>query len=351
MTEVFTPDYTHIVDAAYNREAERLPLYDHIVATEVMEALLNREFAALQNGDAAERAVFYATYCDFFKQMGYDTVSFEGCVGLVLPGGGALLNSTITPAISDWDDFNKYPWDEIPKLYFKQYQPHFEAFGKALPPGMKGIGGVGNGVFECVQDLVGFENLCYLSVDEPELYAALFQRVGDMLYAIWSRFLQEHGDSYCVLRFGDDLGYKSNTMLSAADIRTHIIPRYKRIIDLVHGCPKPFLLHSCGAIFEVMEDLIETAGIDAKHSNEDVIAPFPEWVEKYGGRIGNFGGIDTDAVCRLPEPDMRAYITEVVAKSRGHGGFAFGSGNSIPDYVPPQQYLTMNRIIREIRGA
>ena len=98
-----------------------------------------------------------------------------------------------------------------------------------------------------------------------------------------------------------------------------------------------------------MEDLIE-AGIDAKHSNEDQIAAFPVWVERYGDRIGNFGGIDTDAVCRLSRSEMKEYIGEVVAKSKGHGGFAFGSGNSIPHYVPVEQFLTMNEVVREIRG-
>ena len=152
-----------------------------------------------------------------------------------------------------------------------------------------------------------------------------------------------------MLRFGDDLGFKSNTLISAEDIRTLVIPQYKPIIDRVHRHGLPFLLHSCGSIFSVMEDLI-AAGIDAKHSNEDQIAPFPIWVERYGDRIGNFGGIDTDAVCRLSRPDMNEYVTEVVAKSKGHGGFAFGSGNSIPTYVPVDQYLTMNEIVRELRG-
>ena len=69
-----------------------------------------------------------------------------------------------------------------------------------------------------------------------------------------------------------------------------------------------------------------------------------------GDRIGNFGGIDTDAVCRLSKPEMRDYITDVVQKSVGHGGFAFGSGNSIPDYVPPEGFLAMNEIIRSLRG-
>ena len=83
---------------------------------------------------------------------------------------------------------------------------------------------------------------------------------------------------------------------------------------------------------------------------EDQIAPFPVWVERYGEKIGNFGGIDTDAVCRLSKPELKEYITEVIAKCKGHGGFAFGSGNSIPSYVPVDQFLAMNEIIRELRG-
>lgn len=47
---------------------------------------------------------------------------------------------------------------------------------------------------------------------------------------------------------------------------------------------------------------------------------------------------------------MREYITEVIQKCSGHGGFAFSSGNSIPDYVPVEGYLNMIEIVRELRG-
>lgn len=63
-----------------------------------------------------------------------------------------------------------------------------------------------------------------------------------------------------------------------------------------------------------------------------------------------FWGIDTDAVCRLSRQEMREYITEVIQKCSGHGGFAFSSGNSIPDYVPVEGYLNMIEIVRELRG-
>jgi uroporphyrinogen decarboxylase len=210
---------------------------------------------------------------------------------------------------------------------------------------------VGNGVFECVQDITGFEALCYIKYDDAELYEALFSKVGDVLVSVWERFLREFGVSYCVCRFGDDLGFKSNTLLDAEDIRKLIIPHYRRIVDLVHANGKPFLLHSCGCIFNVMDDIISGAGIDAKHSNEDVIAPWSRWIDDYGQRIGNFGGIDTDALCASNTGDLVSYITEVyrLCEKKGHG-IAIGSGNSIPDYVDPDRYGQMLDVIRKLRG-
>jgi uroporphyrinogen decarboxylase len=102
-------------------------------------------------------------------------------------------------------------------------------------------------------------------------------------------------------------------------------------------------------ILDVMEDLINIAKIDAKHSNEDQIAPFPEWVARYGDRIGNFGGVDTDHLCRKNEQEIKEIVIDVMNYSVGHGGFALGSGNSIPAYVPVAGYLAMVEAAREFR--
>lgn len=347
--QAFVPDYRHVVMAATNREPERLPLYEHLVSPKIMEQVLQMKFAALIEGDERDRREFFRQYCRFFQTMGYDTVSFECCIGEVMPGSGCLGGHK-EPAIRDRADFERYPWDEVEVRYFQKYTPYFRALAETMPAGMKAIGGVGNGIFECVQDVVGFMQLCYLSVDDRQLYEDLFRRVYEVSRRIWERFLREFGETYCVVRFGDDLGYKVNTLLPAGDVRQVILPWYQRLVELIHSWQKPFLLHSCGCIFEIMDDLIDKVKIDAKHSNEDAIAPFPVWVEKYGDRIGNFGGIDTDAVCRLSRAEMKEYITDVVRQCRGHGGFAFGSGNSIPDYVPVEGYRNMVEIVRELRG-
>jgi uroporphyrinogen decarboxylase len=206
-------------------------------------------------------------------------------------------------------------------------------------------------VFELAQDFVGYTPLCMMRADDPELFADVFRKVGDLLVAIWTRFLERHGDTFCVCRFGDDLGYKASTLLSPDDIRAHILPQYKRIADLIHARGKPFLLHSCGCIWPVMDDIIGKVGIDAKHSNEDQIAPFPVWVERYGSKIGLFGGVDMDVLCRETEDGIRQYVQDVIRQVEGRCGWAVGSGNSIPGYVPATGYLAMIQTVREHRRA
>jgi len=345
----FTPDYQHIVDSANNRKPKRLPLYEHIICDEIMEQVTGKEFSALSNGDDSDIAEYVKRYCDFFLLMGYDTVSYEQCIGPIMPGSGSL-GRHVDGVIKKRKDFMDYPWDKIPDIYFEKNSRYFRALRDAMPTGMSAIGGVGNGVFECVQDITGYMDLCFLIYDDPELFADLFIAVGDISFKIWDRFLKEFGDIFCVCRFGDDLGYRTDTLLPPSLVKEHIIPQYARIIKLVHKMDKPFLLHSCGNIWGIMDDLISVAQIDAKHSNEDQIAAFPEWVQRYGNQIGNFGGIDTDAVCRLPKQEMQEYIVNVIDQCSDHGGFAFGSGNSIPEYVPVDQYVFMTEVVRRQRG-
>lgn len=347
---MFEPDYRNIVKSARNIEAERLPLYEHNVSYEKIGEIYGVDMMSLYNGDDRDIHEFFRVYCKFFKEYGYDVVTFEECIGTVMPGSGALGDSRVVPAIQEEDDFLNYPWEDIPDLYFEKKSRYFKALRDEMPEGMKAIGGVGNGIFECVQDVTGYQGLCYIKADDEEMYRNLFKKVGETNLKIWQKFMKEFGDIYCVLRFGDDLGYKTSTLLSPTDTKELILPRYKPIVDLVHSYGKPFLLHSCGKIFDIMDDLIEKVGIDAKHSNEDQIAPFPVWVEKYGGKIGNFGGADVDVVCHSSRQELKEYILDVIAKSKGHGGFAFGTGNSIPAYVPTESYLNMIEIVREYRG-
>jgi hypothetical protein len=53
---------------------------------------------------------------------------------------------------------------------------------------MKCIGGPGNGIFECVQDIVGYTNLCYIAVDDPDLYGMFLIKL-EMLFFLFGSAL------------------------------------------------------------------------------------------------------------------------------------------------------------------
>jgi len=345
-----TPDYRNMVKAAKNQWVDRVPLYDHIVDGAVMSEITgNDPYELMGSANKADCREGTRQYWDFWKRMGYDTASMEFSFCEILEGNGCLGGNG-EGCIKTREDFELYPWDGIVDRYIQTHEPLIQMFAAACPPGMKLIGGVGNGVFESVQDIIGYVNLCFIRADDEELYADIFRKMGQMQLQVWDWLLAHYGDLFCVARFGDDLGFKTQTLLAPEDIRQHIIPTYRNIISRVHQKKKPFLLHSCGAIFAVMDGLINDARIDAKHSNEDSIAHFTVWVDRYGDRIGNFGGIDTDVICRESPDVIQAYVTDCLNSVKGKGGIAFGSGNSIPDYAPVEGYLAMNHAVRNWRN-
>jgi uroporphyrinogen decarboxylase len=270
------------------------------------------------------------------------------CISSILPDGGAIMGGKRGP-IQSRQDLERYPWDELPARYWALAHPQFQALRRNLPAGMKAIGGVGNGAFEISEDLVGYEYLAYMQADNPELFNDLYDRIGELMETIWQQFLPEYDDVFCVCRMGDDLGFKTSTLVSPTTIRKNVLPQYKRVLDRIKEAGKPFLYHSCGKIFPIMEDVIQL-GINAKHSNEDIIAPFDTWIDRYGDRIGLFGGIDVDILCQKTPAQIVADVVEKGTRFRNTArGYALGSGNSIPHYVPVDGYMAMIEAAQQIR--
>jgi uroporphyrinogen decarboxylase len=347
VTQEFIPDSENLLEVLYNRRPSRLPVYEHHIDAPFISKVLgeNLDPAGIK---PTELTGYYAKVIGFWKDMTYDGFDYEAAICDILPGHGAIMGGMAGP-IQTRDDFNKYPWQDIPMIFKESYTPHFEAIRKTLPPGMKAFGGCGYGIFEASRDLVGYEPLCIMQCMDPDLFRDLFIKIGDLWIELWSWVIKNYSDIYVFFRMGDDLGHKTSTLLDPEIIRQHILPQYKRIIDLIHGSGKKFLLHSCGNIFPLMDDII-ALGIDAKHSNEDQIAPFSEWIDKYADRIGLFGGFDLNLLVLNTPVDVYQNVLEQGLMYRQKAfGYGLGSGNSIPEYIPVDGFLAMLEAVKEIR--
>jgi len=95
-----------------------------------------------------------------------------------------------------------------------------------------------------------------------------------------------------------------------------------------------------------MDDVIDDLRFDAKHSYEDVILPVEDVCRRWGGRIAILGGVDVDFLCSAPPERITERSGRLLEQGAG-GGYALGSGNSIPEYVPQEAYFAMTRAALE----
>ena len=90
-----------------------------------------------------------------------------------------------------------------------------------------------------------------------------------------------------------------------------------------------------------MADLIDDVKIDGKHSFENNIIPVQQFQKKYGDRIAVLGGLDLNILGASTPEEVRRQTRALIESCGGRGRYAVGSGNSIPSYIPVNNYLAM----------
>jgi uroporphyrinogen decarboxylase len=236
--------------------------------------------------------------------------------------------------IQGWKDFEAYPWPKVADLDFST----LEWLERNLPTNM-GWHELTAHIFEMLSFLLGYETLCYAVVDQPALVDAVLEKVG-RFYVDFTTVLADFRTS-AVIWGSDDLGFRSGTLMSPEFLRAKILPWHRRCAEIAHAKGKPYLLHSCGNLDVIIEDLIAGVRIDARHSFEDAILPVTEAKRRYGSRISLLGGIDMDFLCRADEWAIRRRVRETLDVCMRGGGYCLGTGNTVANYVPLDSYLAM----------
>ena len=240
--------------------------------------------------------------------------------------------------ISDRASFDAYSWMDADACDYSDLD------ACELPDGMKLIVKGPGGVLENVIALVGYDNLCMLLYDDEQLVYDIFERVGSGLVRYYEN-AAPHA-SVGALISNDDWGFNTQTMLAPDDMRRYVFPWHKRIVEAIHRHGKPAILHSCGNYSMILDDLY-ALGYDARHSYEDNIEPVEKAYDRFLGKLCVLGGVDVNYLITAPEEEIERRSRRLVERSLTDGGYALGSGNSIPDYVPDEKYFAMLRAARE----
>ncbi|MFX0100209.1 MAG: uroporphyrinogen decarboxylase family protein [Candidatus Hodarchaeota archaeon] len=345
-----TPNFNLLEKVLWNEQPDRVPFYEHLVDTTVMEAILGKKMPY-------KKEAHVSFLIEFFERMGYDYVPLElGPRFFRLNTDVSNRQEPLGRGSRDWvdnnratianqEEFEEYPWPEPEKAVDYEL---LEIAGKLLPDGMKLVSGVGGGVHEHTLWLTGIKPFSIALRKEPHFIKNLFNKVGSIIVGV-DKIIAEM-DHVGSIRMGDDMGYKGATMLSPKLLRENVFPWQKRAVEVAHKKGKPFILHSCGNLSEVIDDLIHFVGINAWHSFQDIILPVTEAKEKYGDRVAILGGVDVEVLCTSSIPEVKEYTRNVLERCMPGGGYALGSGNSITNYMKIENYKAMLEIGKKHGG-
>jgi uroporphyrinogen decarboxylase len=342
------PDYERFIRIIKGEvQGERTPLIEYIIDDVHQKAiatdLLGRQW--VEYGPGKAREAYWDNFIAMWYHLGYDFVRLELGAGFqskrVVGEDATRADQTRgwadehQGAIENWVDFESYPWPDVEKLEMWDLQ----YITSHLPEGMGFITNHAGGIFENVTQIMSYEKFCMALYDDPELVKALVQKVGEIMEAYYLHLAELPN----VIAFfpGDDMGFRSGTLASPKVLRELFLPWHTRFARIAHAKGIPYFLHSCGQLLDIYEDLIETVKIDAKHSFEDAILPAPEFQKLYGDRIGVLGGVDVHILAAGTVDDVRKRTRELIDICGAKGRFAVGAGNSVPSYIPLENYLAM----------
>jgi uroporphyrinogen decarboxylase len=268
-------------------------------------------------------------------QWQFDRLTTDDTATLARQGGRFYTNEHTGP-LATWEGFDAYPW---PDPSTPSATRDLEWYEKNLPEDMCIIAG-GTGHFcELLSWLMGYESLCFALYDQRDLVEAIHQRVLAFHRAEVDLYLQFN--RVRAVWGSDDMGFKTGLLISPDDTRRLVLSGHKQLAAVAHAAGRPYLLHSCGNLSDIMEDLIDDVGIDGKHSFEDTIEDVRDAKRVWGKRIALIGGIDVDFLCRSDESAIRQRVRDTLDVCHPGGGYCLGTGNSVANYIPLDHYLAM----------
>ena len=314
----------------------------------LFEMIVDRKFLPMMAGHGKEEEGELGTLrliVDAYANAGYDAAPCHASAFRICQRRAQKQTASLNEnfAITDWESFEKYPWadpDQFDYTLLERIKPY-------LPEGMKLMVYGPDGVLENTIHLVGYDNLCIMLYEEPELVQAIFDHVGERLLKYYEAAAD--ADTVGVLCSNDDWGFNKQTFLSPNDMRKYVFPWHKKIAEVAHRNNKPCVLHSCGYYGEVIDDVINDMKFDARHSYEDNIIPVEKAYADLQGRITVLGGIDVHFLTAHSPDEIYTRCRNMLELTAERGGYALGSGNSIAPYIPEENYRALLRAAWDMR--
>ena len=205
------------------------------------------------------------------------------------------------------------------------------------------IGGLWSGIMGDAYRLHGFQNFLMNAAAEPELLKCLINRVTDVYLELNEAYFKAVEDKMDVWFFGNDFGHQGGLLLSKEMWKDFFFDNIKRLTTLAHSHGLKVMMHSCGAVSEIIPDLVE-AGVDILDPIQITATGMgpQSLADKFGGKIVFHGGVDTQNILPFGTPEEVAEHAREVAGTLGQkGGYVFAPSQILGPDIPLENIVAM----------
>ncbi|MHA1723817.1 MAG: uroporphyrinogen decarboxylase family protein, partial [Promethearchaeota archaeon] len=365
---------------SFELSIDNIKICDHYGEKYVFQGLVKsfKDTYELSNGDTEKMTsmILSATetrsylknalkpHVDLYRKIGIDfaTVPYTGYVQFPMK----CFKDYFIDEFGRIFDLKKNPSDQMDIAYyrtgafttFEDYEafepyevnhPRREKYVKTLKKTEKAIGGSIYlipslwGIFESTWQGFGFSNFARLLGHKKKI-KKVFDDRGNFALELVKAFI-DWGEDGVILIY-DDYGYKSQLLIHPKYLKEFVVPWIKRICDAAHKRGVKIILHSCGQIFQIFDDLVK-AGIDAIHPLEPTTAN-PEYDifklhEKYGDHLTFVGNVSPQDLADKTPSEIYDYTKKLIKELAPGGGYILSSGHSINPAVKLENFLAMRK--------
>ncbi|HNS19111.1 MAG TPA: uroporphyrinogen decarboxylase family protein [Sedimentisphaerales bacterium] len=149
-----------------------------------------------------------------------------------------------------------------------------------------------------------------------------------------------------IFRFGDDWGHQRGVLMGPDLWRRFIKPRFRMMCELVKSKGKLVMLHSCGKVDELFDDLIE-CGLDIFNPFQPEVMDVFDVKKRYGDRLTFYGGISIQRTLPFGTvQQVRDEVRRLLDVVGADGGYIASPSHDIPGDAKPENLAAMIEVLQ-----
>ena len=244
-------------------------------------------------------------------------------------------------------DLDQYPWPKIEWFDFSTLSDKVQQYDDYAI--MTAGGHASPGILLTLQNMMGIQKAWTDLVMNPELIEAAIDYIVSFQSVYTERMFEAAGGRIDFFRMGDDFGGQNGLLMSRECWLRLFQQPLMKLAKIAKSCGAYYYHHSCGAIRELIPDLIETGVdvLDPVQVKAKGMVP-SELKGKFGRSLCFSGGVDEQELLPNGTPDqVKDSVHSLLNIMARDGGFFIGPTHNFQVDIPTENILALYRAAQD----